>query len=49
MSRIYSNEEKRLHLDQYKVSGKCKTEYARENAIPEAMYMKKAVYSIELW
>ena len=38
MSRIYSNEEKRLHLDQYKVSGKCKTEYARENAIPEATF-----------
>lgn len=38
MSRIYSNEEKRLHLDQYKVSGKCKTEYARENDIPEATF-----------
>lgn len=38
MSRIYSSEEKRLHLDQYKVSGKCKTEYARENGIPEATF-----------
>lgn len=38
MSRIYSNEEKRLHLDQYKVSGKCKTEYARANDIPEATF-----------
>ena len=38
MSRIYSDEEKRLHLDQYKVSGKCKTEYARENDIPEATF-----------
>lgn len=38
MARIYSDEEKRLHLDQYKVSGKCKTEYARENDIPEATF-----------
>ena len=38
MSRIYSEEEKRLHLDQYKVSGKTKTEYARINAIPEATF-----------
>lgn len=38
MARIYSDEEKRLHLDQYKVSGKCKTEYARDNDIPEATF-----------
>lgn len=38
MARVYSDEEKRLHLDQYKVSGKCKTEYARENDIPEATF-----------
>ena len=38
MARIYSDEEKRLHLDKYKVSGKCKTEYARENDIPEATF-----------
>lgn len=38
MARIYSDEEKRSHLDQYKVSGKCKTEYARENDIPEATF-----------
>ena len=38
MARIYSDEEKRLHLDQYKVSGKSKTEYARENDIPEATF-----------
>ena len=38
MARIYSDEEKQAHLDQYKVSGKCKTEYARENDIPEATF-----------
>lgn len=38
MARIYSNEEKRTHLDQYRVSGKCKTEYARENDIPEETF-----------
>ena len=38
MARIYSDEEKRFHLDKYKVSGKCKTEYARENDIPEATF-----------
>ena len=38
MARIYSDEEKRAYLDQYKVSGKCKTEYARENDIPEATF-----------
>ena len=36
--RNYSEEEKRKHLDQYKVSGKSKTEYARENDIPEATF-----------
>ena len=38
MARTYSEEEKRVHLDKYKVSGKCKTEYARENDIPEATF-----------
>ena len=38
MARVYSDEEKRIHLDQYKVSGKCKIEYARENDIPEATF-----------
>ena len=38
MARIYSEEEKRLHLDKYEVSGKSKTEYARENNIPEATF-----------
>lgn len=38
MGRIYSDEEKRSYLDQYRVSGKCKTEYARENDIPEATF-----------
>lgn len=38
MARTYGDEEKRLHLDQYKVSGKSKTEYARDNDIPEATF-----------
>lgn len=38
MARIYSDDEKRFYLDKYKVSGKCKTEYARENDIPEATF-----------
>lgn len=38
MARIYSDEEERLHLDQYKVSGKSKTEYARCNDIPDATF-----------
>ena len=38
MARIYSEEEKRTHLDKYKVCGKTKTEYARENDIPEATF-----------
>lgn len=38
MSKIYSEEEKRTHLDQYKVSGKTKTEYARDNSIAEATF-----------
>ena len=29
MARIYSEEEKRTHLDKYKVCGKTKTEYAK--------------------
>lgn len=44
----YSEEEKRLHLDRYEVSGKCKTEYARENNIPEATFrtwVKEATYA----
>ena len=35
MSRNYSEEEKREYLDRFKVSGKSKTIYARENGIPE--------------
>lgn len=38
MARVYSEEEKKAHLDQYRVSGKCKTEYARENNIPETTF-----------
>ena len=38
MGRVYSEEEKRLHLDQYKVSGMLKAEYARENDIPETTF-----------
>lgn len=38
MARIYSEEEKRAYLDKYKVCGKTKTEYARENDIPEATF-----------
>ena len=38
MAKNYSDEEKRVHLDKYKVSGKSKTEYARENDIPEATF-----------
>ena len=43
MARIYSDEEKRLHLDKYKVSGKCKTEYARENDIREVSDQRNGV------
>ena len=46
--RNYSEEEKRLHLDRYKVSGKSKTEYARANDIPEATFrawVKDEIYS----
>ena len=49
ISRIYSEEEKRQYLDQYKVSGKSKTEYARSNDIPEATFrswVKEEAYSI---
>ena len=35
MARNYSKEEKREYLDRFKVSGKSKTIYARENGIPE--------------
>ena len=48
MSRNYSEEEKMQHLDQYKVSGKSKTEYARLNDIPEATFrawVKEEAYS----
>lgn len=38
MSKIYSEEEKRTHLDRYKVSGKTKTEYARDNSLAEATF-----------
>ncbi len=38
MSRNYSEEEKRGYLDSYKMSGKTKTAYARENNIPEATF-----------
>ena len=38
MANIYSDEEKQMHLNQYKVSGKTKTEYARDNSIPEATF-----------
>ena len=38
MSRNYSEEEKQEYLDKYKVSGKSKTTYARENGIPEATF-----------
>lgn len=38
MARNYSEEEKREYLDRFKVSGKSKTIYARENGIPEATF-----------
>ncbi len=38
MSKIYSDEEKQALLDQHKVSGKSRTEFARENGIPEATF-----------
>ena len=38
MANIYSDEEKQMHLDQYRASGKSKTEYAREHSIPEATF-----------
>ena len=38
MARNYSEEEKQKLLDKYKVSGKSKTTYARENVIPEATF-----------
>ena len=38
MSKIYSEEEKQAYLGSFKVSGKSKTAYARENNIPEATF-----------
>lgn len=38
MPRMYSEEEKQIHLDSFKVSGKSQTAYARENNIPEATF-----------
>ena len=38
MSKMYSEEEKRNYLDGFRVSGKSKTAYARENNIPEATF-----------
>ena len=38
MSKIYEEEEKRMYLDAFKVSGKTKTAFARENNIPEATF-----------
>lgn len=38
MPRNYSEEEKQELLDKFRVSGKSKTEYARENGIPEATF-----------
>ena len=38
MSKSYSEEEKRKYLDAFRVSGKTKTAYARENDIPEATF-----------
>ena len=31
MANIYSDEEKQMHLNQYKVSGKTKTEYGKRS------------------
>lgn len=38
MSKIYGEAEKQEYLDKYKVSGKSKTLFARENNIPEATF-----------
>ena len=38
MARNYSEKEKIEYLDRFKVSGKSKTIYARENGIPEATF-----------
>ena len=38
MSRIYSEEEKSEYLEAYHKSGKSKTEFSRENNIPEATF-----------
>ena len=38
MSKIYEEEEKRMYLDAFNVSGKTKTAFARDNNIPEATF-----------
>ena len=38
MSKVYEEEEKRMYLDAFNVSGKTKTAFARENNIPEATF-----------
>ncbi len=38
MSKVYSEDEKQEYLDKFKVSGKNKTLFARENNIPEATF-----------
>ena len=38
MSKIYEEEEKRMYLDAFSVSGKTKTAFARDNNIPEATF-----------
>ena len=46
MSQLYSEEEKRSRLDRFMVREK-KTEYARENNIPEATCKQSIWYLIE--
>lgn len=38
MSKVYEEEEKRMYLDAFNVSGKTKTAFAREHNIPEATF-----------
>lgn len=38
MARVYSDEEKAEYLAKYQASGKSKTEFSRENDIPEATF-----------
>ena len=38
MSKIYEEEEKRMYLDAFNVSGKTKTAFVRDNNIPEATF-----------